>query len=117
VDRDGFAVNRLGLGLAGSTGRAPRCDRSAGQPATKEQAPARRFAIDSCGDRIRFIGDTDPTARRMLEGILALEEEYAADLANLLTTLGTKKQLRGKSGAAATAARPARRPGKAKRGR
>jgi len=53
----------------------------------------------------------------MLEGILALEEEHAADLANLLTTLGTKKQLRGKSGAAATAARPARRPGKAKRGR
>jgi hypothetical protein len=88
MDRDGFLVNRLGPGLAGSTGRALRCDRPAGRHATGEQAPARRFAIDSCGEKIRLIGDTDPTARRMLGGILAREEEHAANLANLLTTRG-----------------------------
>jgi bacterioferritin len=36
---------------------------------------------------IRYVGDTDPTTRSMLEGILAKEEEHAEDLANLLATL------------------------------
>ena len=34
-----------------------------------------------------FIGDRDPTTRRMLEEILATEEEHAQDLATLLETL------------------------------
>jgi bacterioferritin len=36
---------------------------------------------------IRYIGDSDSTTRTMLEGILAMEEEHADDLANLLATL------------------------------
>jgi len=36
---------------------------------------------------IRYIGDKDPTTRRMLEGILAMEEEHADDLASLLADL------------------------------
>ena len=79
----------------------------------EEDLVAERVAIDSYGEMIRFIGDTDSTTRRMLEGILALEEEHADDLANLLTTLGTKeKQLSGKAGAAARPARAARKAGR-----
>ena len=33
---------------------------------------------------IRYLGDDDPTTRRMLEGILAMEEEHADDLVALL---------------------------------
>jgi bacterioferritin len=81
----------------------------------EEDLVAERVAIDSYSEMIRFIGDTDSTTRRMLEGILAMEEEHADDLANLLTTLGTKeRQLSGKS--AAGAARP-RAGKKAKRSR
>jgi bacterioferritin len=36
---------------------------------------------------IRNVGEDDPTTRRMLEGILANEEEHAEDLADLLATL------------------------------
>ena len=39
---------------------------------------------------IRYLGDDDPTTRRMLEGILAMEEEHADDLATLLATMGEK---------------------------
>ena len=35
-------------------------------------------------------GNDDPTSRRMLEGILAMEEEHAEDLATLLARLGEK---------------------------
>jgi bacterioferritin len=37
---------------------------------------------------IRYIGDKDITTRRMLEGILAMEEEHADDLSSLLEELG-----------------------------
>ncbi len=58
----------------------------------KEDLVAERVAIDSYGDMIRYIGDDDPTTRRMLEGILAMEEEHADDLANLLATLDPTKK-------------------------
>ncbi|TFW10175.1 bacterioferritin, partial [Oxalobacteraceae bacterium OM1] len=32
----------------------------------------------------RFFGETDPTSRRMMEDILAVEEEHAEDMADLL---------------------------------
>jgi bacterioferritin len=35
-------------------------------------------------EMIRWIGDDDPTTRRMLEDILADEEEHADDLVDLL---------------------------------
>jgi bacterioferritin len=53
----------------------------------KEDLVAERIAIDSYAEMVRYIGDGDSTTRRMLEGILAMEEEHADDLANLLATL------------------------------
>ena len=47
----------------------------------REDLVAERVAIDSHGEMIRYLGDDDPTTRRMLEGILAMEEEHAEDLA------------------------------------
>lgn len=49
-----------------------------------EDLVAERIAIDSYGEMIRYIGNDDPTTRVMLEGILAVEEEHADDLASLL---------------------------------
>ena len=54
------------------------------QEAIKENLVAERIAIDSYREMVQFIGDSDPTTRRMLEEILAVEEEHADDLADLL---------------------------------
>jgi bacterioferritin len=56
----------------------------------KEDLVAERIAIESYSEMVRYIGNDDPTTRRMLEGILAMEEEHADDLANLLTQMGKK---------------------------
>lgn len=48
----------------------------------KENLVAERIAIDSYREMIRYIGDRDPTTRRMLEDILAVEEEHAEELAD-----------------------------------
>jgi bacterioferritin len=53
----------------------------------KEDLVAERIAIDSYRDMIRYLGNDDPTSRRMLEGILAVEEEHADDLVSLLGEL------------------------------
>ena len=54
----------------------------------KEDLVAERVAIDSYCEMIAFTGNDDPTTRRMLEGILAMEEEHADDLVSLLETMG-----------------------------
>jgi len=54
----------------------------------KEDLVAERIAIDSYRDMISYLGNDDPTTRRMMEGILAMEEEHADDLVNLLGKLG-----------------------------
>ncbi len=46
----------------------------------KENLIAERIAIDTYSEFIRYIGDKDPTTRRMLEEILAQEEEHADEL-------------------------------------
>ena len=56
----------------------------------REDLVAERIAIDSYGEMIRFLGNDDPTTRRMLEGILAMEEEHADDLATLLEEMGSR---------------------------
>jgi bacterioferritin len=61
----------------------------------REDLVAERIAVDSYGEMVRYIGDADPTTRRMLEGILATEEEHADDLANLLDTLDPTKEGKG----------------------
>jgi bacterioferritin len=54
------------------------------QEAIRENLIAERIAIDSYRGMIQYIGDGDPTTRRMMEEILATEEEHADDLADLL---------------------------------
>jgi len=54
------------------------------QEIIKENLVAERIAIDSYREMSRYCGNDDPTTRRMLEEILATEEEHADDLANLL---------------------------------
>lgn len=55
----------------------------------KENLVAERVAIESYREMIRFFGDNDPTTRRMLEQILAVEEEHANDMVDLLEQHGT----------------------------
>ena len=50
----------------------------------KENLVAERVAIESYREMIRFFGENDPTTRRMLEGILSVEEEHANDMVDLL---------------------------------
>jgi bacterioferritin len=53
----------------------------------EENLVAERIAIDTYHEAIRFVGEKDPTTRRMLEDILANEEQHATELADLLATL------------------------------
>ncbi len=50
----------------------------------KEDLVAERIAIDSYREIIQYLGNDDPTSRRLMETILAVEEEHADDLVNLL---------------------------------
>jgi len=54
----------------------------------REDLVAERIAIDSYREMITYFGNDDPTSRRMLEGILAVEEEHADDLVSLLEKMG-----------------------------
>jgi bacterioferritin len=56
----------------------------------KEDLVAERIAIDSYREMITYLGTKDSTTRRMLEGILAMEEEHADDLAGLLEEMGVQ---------------------------
>jgi len=56
----------------------------------KEDLIAERIAIDSYRDFIQYLADQDPTTRRMLEGILAVEEQHADELADLLQDVPAK---------------------------
>jgi bacterioferritin len=53
----------------------------------REDLIAERVAIESYGEIIRYIGDGDPTTRRLMEQILAKEEEHAQDMADLLAAV------------------------------
>jgi len=57
----------------------------------REDLIAERIAIDSYGEIVRFFGDRDITSRRLMEEILANEEEHADDLNKLLATLDPTK--------------------------
>jgi bacterioferritin len=58
----------------------------------REDLIAERIAIDSYRDIIAYLGSDDPTTRRMLEGILAVEEEHADDLVSLLQEFGNESR-------------------------
>lgn len=53
----------------------------------EENLVAERIAIDTYRDMISYLGEDDPTSRRMLEIILAVEEEHADDMGSLLAGL------------------------------
>ena len=55
----------------------------------KEDLVAERIAIDSYREMVAYLGNDDPTTRRMLEEILAMEEEHADDLVGLLEEMGS----------------------------
>jgi bacterioferritin len=50
----------------------------------KEDLVAERIAVEHYREMVRYFGEKDPTTRRMLEDILAQEEEHANDLHDLL---------------------------------
>ena len=54
----------------------------------REDLVAERVAIESYSEIVRYLGNDDPTSRRLMEEILAKEEEHADDLQRLLETLG-----------------------------
>jgi bacterioferritin len=57
----------------------------------KEDLVAERIAIDSYGEIIRYLGENDPTSRRVMEEILAKEEEHAEDLKTLIENLSAEE--------------------------
>lgn len=57
----------------------------------REDLIAERIAIDTYAEIARYFGEKDPTSRRMIEGILAKEEEHAKELADLLSDFDSPK--------------------------
>jgi bacterioferritin len=56
----------------------------------EEDLVAERIAIDSYREIIAYLGADDSTTRRLMEEILAKEEEHADDLASLLENFSGK---------------------------
>jgi bacterioferritin len=80
----------------------------------REDLVAERIAIQTYREMIQFFGEKDPTSRRLMEEILAVEEEHADDIADLLFAVepdnveNTKKlyfdeEIPGRSGAGESA--------------
>jgi bacterioferritin len=76
-DPDGLATRSHSEYIAGETLR----------DMIKEDLVAERVAIESYRDVIVWLGDKDSTTRKLLEGILAKEEEHAEDMFSLLQGL------------------------------
>jgi len=57
----------------------------------REDLVAERVAIDSYSEMIRYFGVNDPTTRRLMEEILAKEEEHAEDMRTLIERVGKEK--------------------------
>jgi bacterioferritin len=54
----------------------------------QEDLVAERVAIESYSEIVRWLGNDDPTTRRIIEDILKMEEEHADDMVNLLSKVG-----------------------------
>ena len=54
----------------------------------REDLIAERIAIDTYRAIVEYLGTDDPTTRRIMEEVLAQEEEHAEDMATLLAQLG-----------------------------
>ena len=53
----------------------------------KEDLIAERIAIESYREMITYLGNNDPTTRRMLVDILTVEEEHADELSSLIESI------------------------------
>jgi len=58
----------------------------------RENLVAERIAIDSYRHAIESLSQDDPTTRRLLESILAVEEEHADELADLLNQVEVRHE-------------------------
>ncbi|HEX6834578.1 MAG TPA: ferritin-like domain-containing protein [Rudaea sp.] len=54
----------------------------------REDLIAERIAIETYREIVQFLGDKDPTSRRVIEEVLAKEEEHAEDISTLLEDIG-----------------------------
>jgi bacterioferritin len=54
------------------------------QDMIREDLIAERIAIESYRALVQFLGNEDPTTRLLVESILAMEEQHADDLVDLL---------------------------------
>jgi bacterioferritin len=61
----------------------------------KENLIAERIAVEHYRELIRYFGNKDPSTRHMLEGILAVEEEHANDMHDLLVAHEGRPMLPG----------------------
>ncbi len=55
----------------------------------QENLVAERIAIESYSEIIRYLGDKDITTRRLMEEILAVEEEHANDMLDLIDLIAS----------------------------
>ena len=60
----------------------------------REDLIAERIAIDSYSEIIHYLGDKDTTSRRMMEEILAKEEEHADDMVKLVEIFAENDDLK-----------------------
>jgi bacterioferritin len=54
----------------------------------REDLVAERIAVESYAEIIRWLDDSDPTSRKLIEDILKTEEEHAEDMKSLLERMG-----------------------------
>ena len=57
----------------------------------REDLVAERIAIESYRDIIRYLGEGDPTTRKLFEAVLAVEEEHADDMLSLIENVSRQR--------------------------
>jgi bacterioferritin len=57
----------------------------------REDLVAERIAIESYRDIINYLGEGDPTTRKLFEDVLAVEEEHADDMLSLIENVGRQQ--------------------------
>ena len=64
----------------------------------RENLVAERVAIESYKEMIGYLGHDDPITKRLLEAILAKEEEHAEDLSSMLRVVAARPALKAVPG-------------------
>ena len=63
----------------------------------REDLVAERIAVESYSEIIRYLSDNDPTSRRLMESILAKEEEHAEEMKTLLEAIAREEKQEDRS--------------------